>query len=468
MAQVLGSDLATFRSDFAGVVIAPGDPEYDTARSVWNGAIDRRPAVIARCSDAGQVAQAIAFARQAGLEISVRGGGHNFAGFAVNDGGLMIDLSAMRQVTVDAAARRARCGGGATWADVDAASQEHGLAVTGGFISSTGVAGLTLGGGIGWLTRAHGLSCDNLVGAELVTADGRTVRASADQNPELLWALRGGGGNFGVVTEFEFALHPVGPMVNIGFFFWGLDQGREVLRFAREYTRTLPENNGVLVAGLNAPPAPFVPEQHHMAPGYAIIVVGLASPEEHAAAVAPIREQMPPLFEFVSPIPYTMLQSMMDEGNPWGILAYEKALHLDELTDGAIDVIAEHLPGKRSPLSFMPVFLVDGAFARVGEADTAFSGRRSARWVVNVAAVCPAPEMLPPEREWVRTFWDALRPHAQNAGSYVNFMSEYEEDRVRAAYGAGKYERLARIKAEWDPDNVFHLNPNIKPALQTA
>jgi FAD/FMN-containing dehydrogenase len=463
MAQVLAFDVDSFRSSFAGTVITETDSDYDTARSVWNGAIDRRPAVIARCSDASQVAAAVRFARDAGLEISIRGGGHNFAGFAVADGALMIDLSAMRSVRVDAEARRAVCGGGCTWADIDAASQQHGLAVTGGFISSTGIAGLTLGGGIGWLTRAHGLSADNLVAADVVTADGRVVRASADENQELLWALKGGGGNFGVVTSFEYELHPVGPMVNIGFFFWPLDQGREALRFAREYTRSLPENNGVLVAGLNAPPAPFVPEQHHFMPGYAIIVVGLGSPEEHAAAVAPIREQAP-LFEFVSPIPYTMLQSMMDEGNPWGISAYEKALHLDELSDAAIDVIAEHLPRKQSPLSFMPVFLVDCAYARAPDDATAFSGRRSARWVVNVAAACPAPEMLPAERDWVRSFWDALRPHAVNSGSYVNFMSEYDEDRVRAAYGAEKYDRLARVKAEWDPENVFHLNANIKPA----
>jgi hypothetical protein len=464
MAQLLGSAVDSFRSSFAGTVISESDPDYDTARSVWNGAINRRPAVIARCSDAEQVAAAVRFARNAGLEISVRGGGHNFAGFAVADGALMIDLSGMRSVRVDAEARRAVCGGGCTWGDIDTASQQHGLAVTGGFISSTGIAGLTLGGGIGWLTRAHGLSADNLVAAEVVTADGRIVRASADENPELLWALKGGAGNFGVVTTFEYELHPVGPMVNLGFFFWPVDQGRQALRFAREFTRTLPENNGVLVAGLNAPPAPFVPEQHHFAPGFGLIVVGLGTPEEHAAVVAPIRDQLPPLVEFVTPIPYTMLQQMFDEGNPWGILAYEKALHLDELSDAAIDVIAEHLPRKQSPLSFMPVFLVDGAYARVPDDATAFSGRRSARWVVNIAAICPAPEMLPPEREWVRDFWEALRPHALGSGSYVNFMSEYDEDRVRASYGADKYARLARIKATWDAENVFHLNPNIKPA----
>lgn len=468
MAQVLDSRLDAFRASFGGTVITPDDAEYDTARSVWNGAIDRRPAVIARCSTTADVAAAIGFAREAGLELTVRGGGHNFAGFAVADGSLMIDLSAMRGVTVRPEARRAVCGGGATWGDIDAATQEHGLAVTGGFISHTGVAGLTLGGGIGWLTRSAGLSCDNLVGAELVTADGRIVRASTDENAELLWALQGGGGNFGVVTEFEFALHPCGPMVNMGMFFFGLDQGAEMLRFAREWTRTVPESNGILVAGLNAPPAPFVPEQHHFAPGYAIFCVGFGSPEEHAQAIAPIRDALTPLFELVTPIPYVMLQQLMDEGNPWGISAYEKALHLDEMSDGAIAVITEHCPRKGSPLSFMPIFVVEGAYARVADDATAFSGRRAARWVVNIAAVCPDPSQLPAERAWVRTFWEALRPHARDAGSYVNFMSEYEEDRVRAAYGAAKYERLARVKAEYDPDNVFHFNANIKPALSAV
>jgi FAD/FMN-containing dehydrogenase len=463
MAQVLGSDLDSFRAAFAGTLILPDDAGYDAARSVWNGAIDRRPAGIARCSTAEQVAQALGVAREAGLDVSVRGGGHNFAGFAVADGGLMIDLSPMRKVTVDAQARRAVCGGGATWADVDAATQEHGLAVTGGFISHTGIGGLTLGGGIGWLTRLAGLSCDNLVGAEVVTADGRILHASASENPELHWALRGGGGNFGVVTSFEFALHPAGPMVNMGMFFWGLDEGDRALRFAREYTRTVPENNGVLIGGLNAPPAPFVPEQHHFAPGYALFVVGFGTPEEHAQVVAPIREAVPPLFEFVTPIPYVMLQSMMDEGNPWGIHAYEKALHLEEITDAAIAVITEHLPRKGSPLSFLPIFLVDGAYARAGDDATAFSGRRSTRWVVNIAAVCPDPSQLGAERDWVRAFWEALRPHAQGAGSYVNFMSEYEEDRVRAAYGAEKYARLQALKRRYDPANVLRGNQNVVP-----
>ena len=278
----------------------------------------------------------------------MRGGGHNFAGFGVCEGGLMIDLSGMRQVTIDPATRRAVCGGGATWADLDAASQAHGLAVTGGFISHTGIGGLTLGGGIGWLTRKMGLSCDNLLAAEVVTADSRIVRASADQNADLFWALQGGGGNFGVVTSFEYQLHQVGPLVHLGLFFWGVDQGAEALRFSRDFVATLPEAMGALIAGLSAPPAPFVPEQYRLAPGYALLVVGFGSAEEHARVVQPIRATLPPLFELVTPIPYAQLQQMFDEGNPWGILGYEKALSLDELSDEAIAVVTAHLPRKSS------------------------------------------------------------------------------------------------------------------------
>jgi FAD binding domain/Berberine and berberine like len=464
VAQVLGYDIESFRAEFGGTVLTERDDGYDTARSLWNGAIDRRPAVIARCATPEQVATAISFARANDLELSVRGGGHNFAGFACTDHGLMIDLSPMRSVRVDAERRVAFCGGGATWADVDAATQEHGLAVTGGFVSHTGVAGLTLGGGIGWLTRAMGLSCDSLAGAELVAADGSLVRADADHNPELFWALRGGGGNFGVVTSFEFALRPTGPMADIALFFWEAARGAEALAFCREFVRTVPDDYGILVAGLSAPPAPFVPEEHHFAVGYALIVVGFTSSAEHAAVIAPVREALPPLFEMVSPIPYVALQQMFDAGNPWGTLAYEKALHLEELTDEAIAVITEHFPRRSSPLSFMPVFVVDGAYGKVADDATAYSGLRSTRYVVNIAAICPAPELYEADRPWVRSFWEALRPHAVGPGSYVNFMSEYDEDRVRAAYGPQKYQRLQRVKAEWDPENLFRLNANVKPA----
>jgi FAD/FMN-containing dehydrogenase len=262
MAQIPASDLEGFRGTIAGDVLTADDVGYGDARSVWNGAIDRRPAIIAQCASAEDVAASIGFARDHGLEISVRGGGHSFAGFAVCDGGLMVDLSGMRSVAVDPVARRATCGGGSTWGDLDAASQAHGLAVTGGFISTTGIGGLTLGGGIGWLTRKIGLSSDNLTGAEVVTADGRVLRASEDENGDLFWAIRGGGGNFGVVTSFEYRLAEAGPLVQLGFFFWDVDAGGEALRFGRDLARTLPEDMGVLIAGLSAPPAPFVPQEH--------------------------------------------------------------------------------------------------------------------------------------------------------------------------------------------------------------
>jgi FAD/FMN-containing dehydrogenase len=462
------SDLHAFRAAFSGTVLTPTDPGYDSARSVWNGAIDRNPAVIAGCTTTSEVTAAVAFGRRNTLEIAVRGGGHSFAGFGVCEGGLMIDLSGMRQVTVDPAARRAVAGGGATWSDLDAATQAHGLAVPGGFVSHTGIGGLTLGGGIGWLTRKAGLTSDNLISAEVVIADGHILRASADENRDLFWAIRGGGGNFGVVTSFEYRLHEVGPLVQLGFFFWGVDKGPEALRFIRDFIKTLPENMGWLIAGLSAPPAPFVPNQHHFAPGYALAVVGFESAERHAQIVKPIREALPPLFELVTSMPYTQLQRMFDERNPWGILSYEKALYLDDLTDEAIDVFTEHLPRKKSPQSTVGVFALDGAYQKLGEDESAFGGSRRARFAFYIAAHCTVPELLQAERAWVRSFWEALRPYANSAGGYVNFMAECEEDRVKASYGTAKYERLARIKAAYDPDNVFHLNANIKPALQRA
>jgi len=465
MMQRMGeATIATLRDTLDGTVLTPADAGYDEARRVWNGAIDRRPAVIVRCSSADDVARAIGYARANGLEIAVRGGAHNYAGHAVCEGGLMIDLSAMNDVAVDPASRRASCGGGATWADLDAAAQQHGLATPGGFISHTGVAGLTLGGGIGWLTRKAGLSCDNLVGADVVTADSRMVRASASENPDLLWALRGGGGNFGVVTRFEFALHNVGPMVNLGLFFWGLDRGTEALQFSRAFIRSLPaDTTGFLGIGLSAPPAPFVPEQYHFLPGHALLVAGFSSTEEHAAAVARVREEAP-LFEMVTPIPFVALQQMFNESAAWGTLGYEKALYLDGLSDAAITVIGEHAPKKSSPLSFCPTFTLTGAFLEKGDADTAFGGGRSEGFVFNISAAAPTPELYEADRAWVLAFWEAMRPHARGSGGYVNFLSEPDEDRVRASYGAEKYARLARLKTAWDPDNIFHLNANITPA----
>ena len=469
MANLSDASVKTFRAGFSGRTVTPRDADYDRSRGLWNGAIDRKPALIAHCTTAQQVADAVGFARRSGLEIAIRGGGHSYAGNSACDGGLMIHLGAMNGVSVDPAARRAVCGGGATWADLDAAAQQHGLATPGGFISHTGIGGLTLGGGIGWLTKTAGLSCDNLVAAEMVTADSRIVRASANGNPDLFWALRGGGGNFGVVTLFEFALHRVGPLVNLGMFFFGLENGAQALRFARDFVETLPAGaTAFLGIGLSAPPEPFVPEQHRFRPGHALLVVSFGSAGEHAAVVAPIREAVTPLFELVTPIPYVALQQMFNASAPWGILSYEKALYLDDLSDGAIAVIGEHVPKKSSPLSFCPTFTMSGAYRAHGDADTAFGGSRSARYVFNIQGAAPDRAVYEADRTWVRSFWDAMRPHATGSGSYVNFLTEADADRVRASYGEDKYRRLARIKAEYDPGNVFHLNANIQPAPRSA
>ncbi|HEX3606997.1 MAG TPA: FAD-binding oxidoreductase [Candidatus Dormibacteraeota bacterium] len=464
MSQLIDGSAKALRAAFTGEVIAPGDAAYDGARAIWNGAIDRRPAVVARCTTAQHVGEAIGFARRTSLEISVRGGGHNFAGLAVGDDGLMIDLSAMNAVSVDPEARRARCGGGATWADLDGTAQLHALGVPGGFISHTGIAGLTLGGGMGWLTRRHGLSCDNLVGAEVVTAAGRVLTASATENPDLFWALRGGGGNFGVVTEFEFELHPVGPMVELGLFFWPAEQGREALALMRTVCDSVPPAIASFIGGMSLPPAPWVPEALHGATGFALLLADFEGGTALADTAASVRAAQHPLVEMVTPIPYVELQRMFDAGVPWGVHAYEKAIYLDSLSDAAIEVITEHLPRKASPLSFMPTFMLEGAYTTPGQMDTAFGGERRRCVNVNLSAVAPVPELYEPERAWVRSFWDALRPHARNAGSYVNFMSEYEGDRVAAAYGPEKYARLATIKAEYDPENLFHRNMNIPPA----
>ncbi len=452
------------REEFQGVLLQPGAEGYDAARSVWNGAIDRRPALIARCESPADVAAALAHAQRAGLEIGVRGGGHSYGGAAVPEGGLMIDLSRLNDVAVDPVSRRARCGGGATLADLDAATAVHGLAVTGGMISHTGVGGLTLGGGMGWLTRRCGLTVDNLLSAQVVLADGSFVHASADSHSDLLWALKGGGGNFGVVTEFEFQLHPVGPIVHLGLMFWELGRSAAALRVARDVVDALPREAGGMIVVLNAPPEPFVPEEHRFAPGIALVVVGLSTPEEHESLLAPARDALAPLFEFSTPMPYTAVQQMLDGSAPWGIQAYGKSIYLDEFSDEAIDALARLLPGKTSPMSILPIFPLGGAFTDVSDQDTAFGGSRCARFAVNMDAASPDPGTMAMDREWVASLWDALRPFAANSGSYVNFMTEYEEDRVRAAYGPAKYDRLARIKSDYDPGNIFHRNANIRPA----
>ena len=452
------------RASMTGLVIDREDPDYDEARKLWNASIDGHPAVIARCASPTDVAKAILFAREHGLEIAVRGGAHSMPGVSTVDDGLVIDLSALNQVNVDPATKRARVGGGALLGDLDAATQEHGLAVPAGLVSHTGVGGLTVGGGMGWLTRLAGLTIDSLVSAEVVTADGRILRVADDENDDLFWAIRGGGGNYGVVTEFVFRLHDVDPICHLGLLFWSLDDGAEVLRIARDTIPGLPRTMNVIIAGLNAPPAPFVPEQYRGQTGYALMVVGFGSAEEHASTLQQIRDARPPLWELVDSMPYVALQQVLDEANAWGFYGYDKGCYVADLSDEAIAVVTEQLPAKNSPLSVLLFYRLDGAYSGVPEDATAFSGGRSPRYAVFIIGICPVPELLEAERAWVRSFWEALRPHSIDIGSYVNALSDVNEDRLRASYGPDKYERLAAIKRAYDPDNIFHRNANIKPA----
>ncbi|MGZ4505853.1 MAG: FAD-binding oxidoreductase [Blastococcus sp.] len=463
--MALNGDTTQLPDSLAGITLRPRDPGFAEARAaaVWNGDIDRQPALIVQPTSNAEVAEVLAFARAQGADLTVRGGGHSFSGNAVADGAIMIDLSRLNGVRVDPEQRRAYVGGGAAWAAVDAATAEHGLAVVGGTISHTGVAGLTLSGGLGWLTNAQGLSSDNLLAATMVAADGRIVTASETEEPELFWGLRGAGTNFGVVTEFVFRLHPLNPMANLALFFWRPEDAREPLRFARDYVFELPAGMGVLMAGLSAPPAPFVPPEYHGLTGIAVLIASWGSAEEHAAAVQPLRDRGP-LFELVTPIPYVALQQMLDDTSPWGVRGYEKALNLMELSDGAIDVVLEWLPRKASPMSFMPVFPLSGAFHDIADDATGFGGSRATRWVLNVAALAPDADTVARDRTWARDFIEALRPYASDEGTYLNFLADADEDRVRSSYGEAKYRRLSALKAEWDPDNVFRHNPNIRPA----
>lgn len=462
MTQVI-SRFENLRAALNGTVVTPDDPGYDEARRVWNADINRMPAVVAYCASTEDVATAVSFARDASLEISVRGGSHSMAGTCVGDAGIVIDLSRMNDVEVDPEARRAMVGGGALLHDLDAATQIHGMAVPSGEIGHTGIGGITLGGGMGWLTRQHGLTIDNLLSARVVLADGRIVRATADENPDLLWAIRGGGGNFGIATSFEFALHEVGPQIEFAMLFYGMDQASNALRAAREVIPDLPPDVSFQVVALHAPPAPFVPQEHHFRLGFALVAVGFGSEESHRGVVERLRSALPPLFEMVTPMPYTALQQMFDEAYAWGVHAYEKSLYLEGFTDEAIGVIVERAAGMTSSMSVVHFYVLSGAFCAADDASTAFSGGRTPRLTVFIVGMTADADAHAAERAWVRGFFDALAPYALGKGAYVNGLGSDDAHRIPNAYGA-KYARLSRIKAEYDPDNVFHRNSNILPA----
>jgi FAD/FMN-containing dehydrogenase len=449
-----------------GEVLVPGSPGYDAARRVWNGAIDRRPACIARCAGVADVVAAVRFARDPDLEVAVRGGGHNVAGTAVCGGGLVIDLSAMRAVWVDPVGRTARVQGGALWGDVDRETQAHGLATTGGIVSHTGVGGLTLGGGIGFLMRKHGLTVDNLLAAEVVTADGTVVRASADEHPDLLWALRGGGGNFGVVTSFLFALHRVGPTVLAGPVFWAADDTAAVLGFYREFVAEAPDELGTVVRLGTVPPLPAIPEGLHWRPAVAVACCYAGSVEEGERALRALRGFGRPLVDLLAPSPYTAFQSGIDGTVPHGWHYRWKGTTLPGLSDDAVAVIADQVFAAGSPRSYAAIFHLGGAVARAPRGATAFPGRDVAHHMSIDAVWLPdeAGERAASETAWARRFFHALQPY--RAGSvYVNFLDADDgQDRVREAYGERIHRRLAEVKAEHDPDNVFHHNKNVPPA----
>jgi FAD/FMN-containing dehydrogenase len=410
------------------------------------------------------VAAAVRFARDCGLEIAVRGGGHNVAGTAVCDDGIVIDLSAMRAVGVDPVERTAVVQGGALWGDVDHETQAYGLATTGGIVSHTGVAGVTLGGGIGWLMRKHGLVVDNLLAAEVVTAEGEIVRASADDHPDLFWALRGGGGNFGVVSSFRFALHPVGPAVLAGPVFWAADDTADVLHLYRDFVADAPDELGTIVRLGTVPPFPVIPEDLHWRPAIAIASCYAGTVEDGEKAVQPLREFGSPLVDLVSPTPYVDHQSGIDGTVPHGWHYYWKGASFAALSDEVIDVVAEHAYRAKSPRSYAAIFHLGGAVARTPGEATAYHGRDVAHTMSIDAVWLPEQDETvgTSEPDWARGFFHALRPH--RAGVYVNFLdSDDGTDRVREAYGDDTYRRLAEVKARYDPDNVFHHNKNIRP-----
>ena len=452
-----------FKAALRGQLIEPTDAEYDNARKVHNGMIDRKPRLIARCADATDVMTAVRFGRENEMLVSVRGGGHNAAGLGVCDDGLVIDLSLIRYTHVDPKTARVRTGGGSTWADVDHATHGFGLAVPSGIISSTGVGGLTLGGGLGHLTRRYGLTIDNLLSADMVLADGSFVTASKDQNEDLFWAIRGGGGNFGVVTSFEFQAHPVhtnyaGPML------WELEDAPKMMQWYRTFLKQAPDEMSGFFAFLVVPPGPPFPEHLHFRKMCAIIWCYTGGLDKAEAAFQPIRSMFPPALDLCGPIPHPMLQSMFDPIYPPGLQWYWKADFVNEISDAAIDLHLQHARELPNMFSTMHLYPIDGAGARPGNGDTAW-GYRGSTWAQVIVGVDPDPANRDIIVNWARSYWDDLHPYSAG-GAYVNFMMDEGEDRVKATY-RDNYSRLADIKARYDPTNFFRVNQNIRPSQAT-
>jgi len=452
--------IQSFKSSLRGQLIGPSDADYDNARKVHNGMIDRRPRLIARCADVADVMAAVRFGRDNEMLVSIRSGGHNAAGLGVCDDGLVIDLSPMRYTHVDPKTGTVRAGSGCTWADIDHATHAFGLAVPSGIIPRTGVGGLTLGGGIGHLARRYGLTIDNLIGADIVLADGSFVTANEWQHEDLFWAIRGGGGNFGVVTSFQFQAHPVhtnyaGPML------WELDQAPKMMRWYRDFIREAPDEFSGFFAFLVVPPGPPFPEHLHLRKMCGIVWCHTGGQEKAEAALKPIREAFPPALDLCGPIPHPALQGMFDPIYPPGLQWYWKADFVNELPDAAIEQHMKHAATLPNMFSTMHLYPINGAASRVGSSDTAWS-YRGATWAQVIVGVDPDPANRDTIVNWARRYFDDLHPYAAG-GAYVNFMMEEGEERIRATYREN-YGRLATIKARYDPNNFFRVNQNIKPA----
>jgi FAD/FMN-containing dehydrogenase len=451
--------LTALRESVRGTVTTAEDAEYDEARRVYNAMIDRRPAVIVRPANTGDVMTAVRFAAENDLTIAVRGGSHSVPGFGTADDALVVDLSTMRGVRVDPLTQTARVEGGATWGDLNAAAYPFGLATTGGIISTTGVGGLTLGGGIGYLTRGLGLSCDNLLAADVVTADGSFHVASDKEDADLFWAIRGGGGNFGVVTSFEFRMSPVKDIYG-GPMFFELDAAGDLLRFYREFIADAPEELGCFPAYQIAPPLPFIPEDRHGEPFIAMVTCWAGDPDAGEKALQPIRDVAPRVAEHVGVMPYPALNSAFDALVPPGLQHYWKANFVTELTDDAIAAHLEHGPKVPAVNSTVHIYPINGAAQRVAPDSTAFA-YRDATFATVIAGMWPDAADNDANTTWVKDYYAATAPHSEEGG-YVNFMAEDDQSRIRANY-RGNYDRLAEIKRRYDPDNLFRHNQNIQP-----
>jgi FAD/FMN-containing dehydrogenase len=452
-----------FKGKIKGRIVLPEDSDYDEIRKIWNAMIDRRPAVIVRCAESGDVQHSIAFARENGLDITIRGAGHNIAGNAVSDGGMMIDLSTLKNIRVDPEKRRAYVDPGATLHDFDEAAQAYGLATPTGINSTTGISGLTLGGGFGWLTRKYGFTIDNLISAEVITADGQKKRASEKENADLFWAIRGGGGNFGVVTQFEFALHPVGPEILAGLLVFPFHQAKQVLSKYREFMKSAPIDLNVWIVMRKAPPLPFLPENVH---GKEVVVLAAFYPGDIAAGqklIGSLKGFGDLHGEHYGPMPYSQWQQMFDPLLTPGARNYWKSHNFTELSDGAIDVMIEYAGKLPSPQCELFLACISGVSNRVPQDAMAYR-YRDAKFILNVHSRWDNAADDQKSIAWARDFFQASTPFA-SAGTYVNFMTEDEGDRVSSVYGAN-YQRLAEIKKKYDPDNLFHFNQNIRPILK--